>query len=429
MERRGPGRCLAAPSDGATSAVMLLMVAAAVVLGSVVVALATASSVRAAPVAADDGLGGIEGTVTHGGDGTPIAHQAVVLLRAEQGEEEPVATVTTDAGGTFAFPEVAPGTGYEVRVDHAGAPYRSGALEVRADEVVAVDLEVYDSTTSPEDVTIASWVLWVDRADGVTLQHDLHVENRGERTYLGVEPDAAGERAVISVPLPPGATGLRFLGRFTECCATMRGTEYVHTTPLTPGSTVGTVRASVTSLDRLDLPVRLPVEAFTMMVPTGVSVRGGQVEHAGQIDSQGNTYDVYTAADLATGEVLEIGLSGLMVASTPLWQPVAAAIAALLVGAGGAVWFGRRQRSRGAARGAAQPAVREAPSTARPAPSTPVAPRADGAPVPVDAAALVEELALLDLGFERGLISREVYEPLRAARRSELERRLAAAGR
>jgi hypothetical protein len=33
---------------------------------------------------------------------------------------------------------------------------------------------------------------------------------------------------------------------------------------------------------------------------------------------------------------------------------------------------------------------------------------------------VVEELALLDVGFERGLISREMYEPLREARKAEL---------
>jgi hypothetical protein len=33
---------------------------------------------------------------------------------------------------------------------------------------------------------------------------------------------------------------------------------------------------------------------------------------------------------------------------------------------------------------------------------------------------LLEELALLDVGYERGLIPPEVYEPLREARTAEL---------
>jgi hypothetical protein len=360
--------------------------------------------------------GRIDGTVLHGGDEAPVTDLEVVLVGRAGEEETELEAVRTDDDGRFAFGDVATDADHlEVVTTYADAEYRSGALTIEAGGAAVVDLEVFESTDDAEEVVIASWVVWVDRTDGAAIQQDLQVDNRGERTYLGEDADVAGNRAVLAVRLPPGASGLRFLGRFTECCATMRGTDYVYTSPLPPGPTAGTLRFSVGSLDTLTLPAPLPVESFTMMVPTGVGVGTDQLELAGEMVSQGNTYDVYTAEDLARGDVVEVSFRGLAVTTTPTWQLAAAVAAALLAAVTAVIWQRRR----------------------RPPPTSPAAPRtapaaaAAAGPAPLEplrlsAQQMVEELALLDVGFERGLISREVYEPLRQARKAEL---LAVTGR
>lgn len=356
--------------------------------------------VAATPVSARAG-GTIEGVVVHGVDAAPVPDLEVTLQRVEEGEETQLAGARTDAEGRFVFEEVAHGADLEVALTYDDARYRSGALTVAPDEVTTVDLAVFDSTEAADDVVVTSWVVWVDRLNGVSVQHDLQVDNRGQRTYLGVEPDGGGERAVIAVPLEPDAVGLRFLGRFTGCCATMRGTDYVHTAPLPPGTTAGTLRYAVESLDTLTLPARLPVESFTMMVPAGVRVGTSQLQLSGEIESQGNTYDVYTSDGLAAGEVLEVSLRGLSVPSTPTWQLALAAVAAVGLGLGAVLWWRRRSTAR---------------STARPE----AAASRPGGAAPLPPELLVEELALLDVGFERGLLAREAYDQLRAARKAEL---------
>jgi hypothetical protein len=361
-----------------------------------------------APPAAARAQGRLEGAVLHGQDGEPVADLEVVLTRLATDEEATLATTRTDSDGRFAFDDVDTDHELQVVTTYDGATYRSPAPPAGGVEPTTLEIEVFDGTDAADDVVIASWVVWVDQHHGVAVQHDLQVENRGERTYLGEAPDGNGARAVIAVPLAPDATALRFLGRFTQCCATMRGTDYVHTSALPPGPAAGTLRYTVAALDALTLPAALPVESFTMMVPRGVTVVSGELTLSGEIESRGTTYDVYTADGLDRGEVLEVGFRGLAVRDTPAWLLAAAAGAALALAGVAGVWARRRRGQRATSS--------DAPADAPPTTAEGRAPA--GTALSPDL--LVEELALLDVGFERGLLAREVYEPLRAARKAEL---------
>jgi hypothetical protein len=377
-----------------TGRVVWLLAVGLLVVGVLVVGVLVATVV---PAAARSG-GEIEGTVVHGTDGTAVAGLDVALEEAVEGELTVLARTTTDTDGRFAFADVAHGTDLEVTLTYDGASYRHGPVLVAPETTTDLEVEVFESTEDPAEVVVASWVVWVDHLDGISIQQDLQVDNRGSTTFLGTDPDAAGVRAVIAVPIQPDAVGLRFLGRFTGCCATLRGTDYVHTTPLPPGPSSGTLRYTVGLLETLTLPARLPVESFTMMVPTGVTVGTDRLELSGEIESQGNLYDVYTTEGLAVGDVVEVRLRGL---SVP-------AVAALAGAGAAAVWWRRRRRS-------------PARATREPEGSPVPAGRTGPAPVAVlDAELLVDEIALLDVGYAEGRLARGPYERLRAVRKAEL---------
>lgn len=365
----------------------------------------------------------VSGQVRHGLEGDGLADVDVTLWTSEGGEPAELQRTTTDADGLFRFDGAPDDVELEVVAVFDGAASRSGPFLGTPAGNTDLELLVYETTEDPVEVRISSWVVWVDRDLGVTFQHDLQVDNSGERTWLGFDPEGSGAREVLSVPLHPDAFGLGFLGRFTECCSAMRGNEYVHTSPLPPGRTSGTVRYAVESTDRLDLTTRLPVDAFTLMLPEGVAATGAALELSGEIESRGTAYGVYTLEGWGPGEPLTIGLSGLGSPSTP-WPWFAAAAAAALLVSGGVAWWWRRERP------------------ASPAPPTSVvAPRAGGpggadpAVAPTTTASglsselLLEELALLDLALERGLITDQVHHELRAARAAELRARTAPAGR
>ncbi|MFU8839796.1 MAG: hypothetical protein ACNA8R_03640 [Nitriliruptoraceae bacterium] len=411
--------------------------------GNVLLLLAGALLLLAAPALAQDGdagAGDLVGTVVHGVDGVGIGDLEVRLVTVSEGEQTELERTTTDAEGAFAFPAVPHGPEIEVVTRFDDATYRSGPLRSMPAETTAVALSVFDATDDPAAVRIASWVVWLDRDAGVSVQQDLQIVNDASLTWLGADPEPDGTRAVLTVPLHPQATGFGFLGRFAECCATMRGAAYVHTTPLPPGQTNATLRYVVEDLEELTLPVPLPVDSFTVMLPDGVAIAGTPLEQAGQLDSRGVTYTMFGTGGLEPGDVLTLELRGLGPEQTAWWRYAAAAGLAVVVVAIAIVVLRGRRSSTPAYEGRTAPASRQ--ETGRGVDdiasrmSEPVAaPLIAHAGGPVDSSGadpaaasvlepdlLLEELALLDEGFERGLLSPEAYEPLRAARLEELRR-------
>jgi hypothetical protein len=390
------------------------------------------------------GAGELVGTVVHGTDGVGIGGLEVRLVTVSEGEQTELERATTDADGAFAFPAVPHGPEVEVVTRFDDATYRSGPLRSIPGEATAVELEVYDATEDPAAVRIASWVVWLDRDAGVSVQQDLQVVNDASLTWLGADPEPDGTRAVLTVPLHPQATGFGFLGRFAECCATMRGAAYVHTTPLPPGQTNATLRYFVENLEELTLPVTLPVDSFTVMLPDGVAISGTPLEQDGQLDSRGVTYTLFGTGGLEPGDAITLELRGLGPAQTAWWQYAAAAALGVVVVAIAVVVLRGRRSPTPDRTGRVAPTNRQdpehdaepvtdpdaEPGTARaPEPTAPPVTDVDAGTLagPVagsvlDADLLLEELALLDEGFARGLLSPEAYEPLRAARLEELRR-------
>jgi hypothetical protein len=376
-------------------------------LAIVVAAMLALASPPAPATAQTEAASSVGGVVIHGLDERPVADVEVVLVAGDGGESTRLLEARSDADGGFLFDSAPTGVEVEVVATFADATYRSGPFLVAEDGNQDLEVVVYETTEDPVDVRISSWVVWVDRDIGVTIQHDLQVENSGQETWLGGAAHEDGTRPVLSVPLHPEAFGLGFLGRFTECCASMRGTEYVHTSPLLPGRTMGTVRYSVETLDELVLTTRLPVESITMMLPEGVGLTGNVLTPTGEIESRGNTYRVFNHEGWQPGETLTLGLTGLHEdRSSPIWFAIAAVVGLLVVAL---VWHRLSHPAQ-----ASDPPLEDdiAGEAAMSPPSQ----------TPVDADLLIEELALLDLAVDRGFITPETHAALRKVRTEELLR-------
>ncbi|GBC86097.1 hypothetical protein HRbin12_00079 [bacterium HR12] len=373
------------------------------------VALAAGSSAAAQ-------AGTISGKVVNGTTGEPAAGVDVrARLFTAQTEPDPL-EVTADERGRFAFESIPAGVvGYQLEVAYRGAVYRSVATGFDPASPAEQTLRIYEPTTDPSRVTLESYVVWVDReGGGVAVQHDLSWSNAGDEAYVGEDG------VVVRIPLPEGATNLQFLGTFLENPGRTRDGAYVSDAPIVPGASSATLRYNAPPLDRLTLEVPFATTSLQLFVPQDVRVRAPALRLAGTVTDQGITYQVYEARDLAPGTALEVAMSQAAAprgARTALWILLGALGVVLLVGV--ALIVLRRDRAR-------TPAPRSAgrPPRAKARASAPAsAADGDGRAVELeDPDLIVEEIAALDLSFERGLIEERTYRRLRVAAKERLLR-------
>jgi hypothetical protein len=255
--------------------------------------------------------------------------------------------------------------------------------------------------------------------------------NGGDEAYAG------GEEGTVTVPMPMGASNIQFLGIFLEQQGEVVDGAYVSTAPIVPGETTATIRYVTEGIPALTLPVTFDVQAFSLFVPMGLQPQGDQLRLLGTQTDQGVTYQTYTIDSMTPGDQIEIVFTetaAVGAESSDSTTYLMIGVAALALIAAG-FFFIRSRRNR-------RPASSTGPKKARPAqpqnqpkakPVSQVAARpANGhragrpnvsADEPEDddeVQLLIDEIATLDLSFEKGLIDERTYRRLRVAAKDRL---------
>lgn len=402
----------------------------AMVVGACALALAPAA------LAASDGA--ITGTVVNGTTDEPVPDLEVTLHMLTQQAELGTATATTDADGAFSFAEPATGTeGYQVTATFDGVEYQSPSVGYTAGQPATTTLNVYDTTSDPADVVQSSWVVWVDReGDGAAIQHTLEWSNGGDTAYIGDETAPDGSPIVTQIPLEPGAANPQFLGLYLDTPGQIRGSTYVNPAPLVPGTSTATLRYTVPELTALTLPVTFPTSSLQLFVPVGVTVTSDALSNAGQITQDGVDYQAFTATDLRAGATVEVTLEGVGGGdgNSPLVLVIVGLVVAAAVIGGIVVWRMTRRTPPKGARSAASAKSRK-PTAAKngqgsraPQRTAPVKAGAAEGPIGSDLDVdeqfdlIIDEIAALDLAYEKGVLEKKSYETLRAAAKERLHR-------
>ena len=398
----------------------------------------------------------ISGRVVDGTRGGGVAGLGVTLHLLAGQSEVGTKSATTDGTGAFSFTDIGTdATEFVVTATYRGVPYESGRVAIG--QTADVTLKVYEPSTSPKDVVQTSWVVWIDRDPaGIAVQQSLTWQNSGKTAYVGGETLPDGRHVVVRLPLAAGASGFQFLGAFLETPGFVQGTSFVHTEPIVPGKTEGTLWYVAKSVSKLSFPVLLPTGTFELYVPTDMKMTSPQLTAAGQTTDNGITYQQFTASDLAVGTTIDVTLSDAAAASTRSPLTLVLIAVAVLAAAGAiALWGLGRSRSRAPVRRrdtrAGSTRVRQPAPTNKPARAASGSNGSGGGQVraaartqrvaaarrespnqesddelDVDgedqAALLVDEIAALDLAFERGLLEKRTYERLRAAAKNRLVR-------
>ncbi len=389
--------------------------------------LAAASIVAAlamSPPALAQATDAITGKVVNGTKDGPVADVEVTLQLFSQQGDLGAQTDTTDKAGRFAFGDLPDGVaGYQVIASYEGADYHTVAQAYTPGQTREETVTVYEPTTDPGAVTLTDYVVWVDRIEtGVAVQHDMNWSNSGNAAYVG-----DGDR-VVSVDLPPDAVNLQFLGTFLEVPGEVQGDTYVSNAPIVPGSTTATLRYEAPPLSEMTLPLAFETTSFQMFVPEDVEVGSQLLRFSGTITDQGLTYSVYAARDVAAGTEIQATLSQSEAGGSTnlaIWILLGAfALAAAIVLV---VWLVSRRRApkvrakgRAKARPRAKPAKPKAEVGAGARAAEPSTNGHGSAGSGEDADLIVEEIAALDLSFEKGLLDERTYKRLRIAAKDRL---------
>jgi hypothetical protein len=260
------------------------------------------------------GEGAVVGRVTNGTAGGAVpAEMEVVLHVFSEMEEKETYTTPLAADGTFRFEDLAlvGGETLIARVVYEGVEYSTDPATVEsAQDELALELTVYETTQDRSDVQIAQLHLFISRVEDRIRIGEYHlIGNTGDKTYVGQLDPETGRSLTLSYALPEGAEELTFDGpglgeRFVE-----REGGFADGEPIIPGA------STVETLFSYELPFRedmqversfdVPVASVVLLLSEGdMSLEGTGVTSAGALDTQMGPAFSYTAGPIMAGESL-----------------------------------------------------------------------------------------------------------------------------
>ena len=263
--------------------------------------------------------GKIQGAVSNGTSGQPVANQSVQLLLPRGGMQR-VATAATDASGRFVFPSanIDPASFYLVQAAYEGVDYNAPA-QFDPQGTANVSITVYDASASAPQLGIQSARLVVHaQGNKAHVQEMFAIRNASDppRSYAdpegtfhfrlspGTPEPTAAVAGLMNMPLPQPVNPGNGAG------------EYFLKYPLKPGVTVVMVAYDVDySSDHLALSDSYPYpisSAELLVSPPGLTVDSSLFTPAGTDSETGSQR--YVATGLKQGAKLEARLSGEAVA-------------------------------------------------------------------------------------------------------------------
>ena len=225
------------------------------------------------------------------------------------------------ADGAYRFDnvEMPAGRVFITHVDYNEVPFQSSPLSASA-AATTLDLPpvtIYETTQDLNILKIEQVHIVADfSSKGVVQMVEIYVMTNPSQQAVVVPSDGT---SIPFVKMPPEASGVAF--QLDSSSAPFLGTGNGFAMPPVSGNQK---YALVVLFDlpypgKLDLtlPFVLAVDAETVLVPEGVTVRGSQLTDSGSQTIQGATYHTYSAPSLAAGQSLSMTISGAPRAASP----------------------------------------------------------------------------------------------------------------
>ncbi len=292
----------------------------------VVVGLVILTLILSAPVTLAQGEGVIEAQVINGTQGGGSVDGLTVTLNAFRSmtEELDALTAVADADGRVRFEGLAtsPEIIYFLSATYAQVEYSTQPLSFDEGETTQTAvLTVYETAESPDEASIRveRLHLFVDFEGGIASVGEMHIfGNARDRTFVGSEEPALGQRVTLRFVLPEGAENLRFEmmgGEGDRYVTTSDG--FADTTAMPPGTSQQVLFAYTLNYDDADtfdlvVPLLYPTANLNVLVPRlGLEVTSDEVDLSQISTVEGQVYLNLSGADFFAGDEVSIRFAGL----------------------------------------------------------------------------------------------------------------------
>jgi len=312
----------------------------------------------AAPVTAEPNDGTVSGQVvnkTAGGGST--AGATVTLVSFGRKEQAPLGqrTAQTDADGRYSFTDLDrdPNIVYLTLARFQNVNYPTDQPFQLQDQAAAqADVAVYETTSADDAIQLENLNLLVVGASQGTLQcmEMGALLNKGDRTFVTANPQDQALARAIKFALPKGAMSVQMQTGFSDqdVIGAIGGVQV--TSPVLPGRHQFAMSFDLpyngSSVD-VSMQIPYPAAAYSVYLPdTGVKLEGSPLAPAGATQLGGQSYQLYSASNVAKSTIVAGQLSGL--GANGSFGPGQLAIISLgvvlFVLGGGVLLFGNRLR-------------------------------------------------------------------------------------
>ncbi len=385
----------------------------------------------------------------------PLAGQQVTLQVAQGTNARDVSTVTTDAHGSYNFPNLSTDKtlNYALYTHFQGAQYVSDLISLATNTTQTLNLSVYESTTSTAKIAVLQDTILMHQPDARTktmnVSEILSFRNIDSRTYVGSFDTSKGKPNTLRFSLPGKAKNVSLGAGFDGYHTIQVDLGFATDAALPPGITQFSFSYQIpygsAAYDFRDVIV-YPTLQLSLLVPPTLQVDPGFMSSDGITTSGDHPYRLFKSSDLLSGDQIHVSLEGLPTSvptsSTPLFSTTTIwllaggiVLLALLAIAIYLVISNRRKkvastRNRGKSKSAVSSNVKNAKKEAVPVGSKdkketiPLTSKDKKETVPATPKdkkeALLQELLTLDKSFENGKLSKAVYNDRRAKTKARL---------
>jgi hypothetical protein len=401
-------------------------------LASVLVALACFTFISSSSTAHASGPGRISGQLLDGTNkNAPLAKQSVTLQMSQGTAATDLASVTTDAQGSYTFSNLSTDKtiSYSLYILYQGAQYNSSLITLNTKPVQQVNLTVYQATTSIANIAIVRATILLHKPDaqkGIISVSELFIfRNLDTRTYVGSLDTSHGKPNALLFSLPHTARNVSLGKGFDGYKAIQVDSGFAANAAVPPGDSqfafVFDMPYTTSSYD-FDYTVLYPTVQLSLLVPPEIHAASDILKGQGLVTSNLDTYNLLQATPQLANTKIHVQVDGLPTITPttnsttpntiPSWLIVALLIMAVILFG---TWFLYRASHRTLSRkkGAGQKQQRQQ--------------RTKNVSVPAKAdktadneQALLKELVDLDKALEAGKITKNVYQERRARTKARL---------